>query len=68
MNTELHAVTDRDRLGEQGSKSCITGRKSRKTPVSCDKRKYRRRNRNEIMFGRPKDWRRVTTANRCCGI
>jgi transposase len=29
---------------------------------------YRRRNRTEIMFGRPKDWRRVATRyGRCAG-
>ncbi|MCW2305332.1 transposase [Rhodovulum sulfidophilum] len=37
------------------------GRKKRKTPVRYDKRRYKRRNRIEIMFGRLKDWRRVAT-------
>ncbi len=36
------------------------------TPVGYDKRKYRRRNRIEIMFGRLRDWRRVATCyDRC---
>jgi transposase len=36
------------------------------TEVSYDKRRYRRRNRIEIMFGRLKDWRRVATRyDRC---
>ncbi len=29
--------------------------------VKYDKRRYKRRNRIEIMFGRLKDWRRVAT-------
>ena len=40
---------------------CIPGRTSRATPAAYDKRRYRRRNRTEIMFGRLKDWRRVAT-------
>ncbi|WP_235952828.1 transposase, partial [Alterinioella nitratireducens] len=37
-----------------------------KTPVKYDKRRYKRRNRIEIMFGRLKDWRRVATRyDRC---
>ncbi|WP_156470260.1 transposase, partial [Gluconobacter japonicus] len=39
---------------------------SRGRPVKYDKRKYKRRNRIEIMFGRLKDWRRVATRyDRC---
>ena len=37
-------------------KACIPGRKSRKKAVKYDKRRYKRRNRIEIMFGRLKDW------------
>jgi len=37
------------------------GRKSRGKPVKYDKRRYNRRNRIEIMFGRLKGWRRVAT-------
>ena len=40
---------------------CIPGRKSRGKPIKPDKRRYKRRNRIEIMFGRLKDWRRVAT-------
>jgi transposase len=40
---------------------CIPGRKSRDKPVKYDRRRYRKRNRIEIMFGRLKDWRRVAT-------
>ena len=47
-------------------KVCIPGRKSRKKAVKYDKRRYKRRNRIEIMFGRLKDWRRVATRyDRC---
>jgi len=51
----------RDGLEDKGIKSCIPDRKSRTTPASYDRRKYRRRNRIEMMFGRLKDWRRVAT-------
>lgn len=45
---------------------CIPGRKSRSKTVKYDKRRYKRRNRIEIMFGRLKDWRRVATCyDRC---
>ena len=45
----------RDALEEKGIKPCIPGRKSRNEPIRYDKRRYRRRNRIEIMFGRLKD-------------
>ena len=39
---------------------------SRGKPVKYDKRRYKRRNRIEFMFGRLKDWRRVATRyDRC---
>ncbi|KRB85343.1 transposase [Sphingomonas sp. Root710] len=56
----------RDALEAKGIKPCIPGRKSRNEPIKYDKRRYRRRNRIEIMFGRLKDWRRVATRyDRC---
>jgi len=56
----------RDALRQKGSKPCIPGRTSRSLPVKYDKRRYKRRNRIEIMFGRLKDWRRVATRyDRC---
>ncbi|MBF0863002.1 IS5 family transposase [Gluconobacter kanchanaburiensis] len=56
----------RDALEEKGIRPCIPGRRSREKPVKYDKRKYKRRNRIEIMFGRLKDWRRVATRyDRC---
>ena len=51
----------REALQDKGIKPCIPGRKSRGRPVKHDKRRYKRRNRIEIMFGRLKDWRRVAT-------
>ena len=59
-------ITSRDALQAKGIKPCIPGRKSRNKAVKYDKRRYRRRNRIEIMFGRLKDWRRVATRyDRC---
>ncbi|WP_040001094.1 IS5 family transposase, partial [Gluconobacter thailandicus] len=56
----------RDALEEKGIRPCIPGRRSRGKPVKYDRRKYKRRNRIEIMFGRLKDWRRVATRyDRC---
>ena len=56
----------REALADRGTKPCIPGRKSRNKVVRYDKRRYRRRNRIERMFGRLKDWRRVSTRyDRC---
>nr|WP_326493653.1 transposase [Rhodovulum sulfidophilum] len=42
------------------------GRTQSKIPVKHDKRRYKRRNRIEIMFGRLKDWPRIATRyDRC---
>ena len=51
----------REALQNKGITPCIPDRKSRSKPFKYDKRRYRRRNRIEIMFGRLKDWRRVAT-------
>ncbi|WP_085979701.1 IS5 family transposase [Roseobacter sp. SK209-2-6] len=56
----------REALVDKGIKPCILGRKSRDKTIRYDKRRYKRRNRIEIMFGRLKDWRRVATRyDRC---
>ncbi|WP_191558557.1 IS5 family transposase [Brevundimonas aurantiaca] len=56
----------RDALQAKGITPCIPGRKTRTEPTRYDKRRYKRRNRIEIMFGRLKDWRRVATRyDRC---
>lgn len=51
----------REVLQDKGVRACIPGRKKRKIPVKYDKRRYRRRSRIKIMFGRLKDRRRVAT-------
>ena len=51
----------RETLVDKGTTPCIPGRKSRKKTVKYDKRRYKRRNRIERMFGRLKDWRRIST-------
>ncbi|RAK10405.1 transposase [Salipiger aestuarii] len=51
----------RETLKDKGIRPGIPGRKQRKTPDKYDKRRYKRRNRIEIMFGRLKDWRRGAT-------
>jgi len=56
----------RNALKDKGIRACIPGRKQRKKTVKFDRRRYKRRNRIEIMFGRLKDWRRVATRyDRC---
>ena len=56
----------RDALKDKGIRPCSPGRNSRGKSVRYDKRRYRRRNRIEIMFGRLKDGRRVSTRyDRC---
>ena len=56
----------REALVNMGIKPFIPGRKSRIKAIKYDKRRYKKRNRIEIMFGRLKDWRRVTTRyDRC---
>ena len=57
----------RDALKDKGIRPCIPGGKSRGKTVRYDKRRYRRRNRIEIMFGRLKDCRRVATRYDRCG-
>lgn len=59
----------RGTLEEKGIKPCIPGWESCGKPVRYDKRKYKYRNRIEIMPGRLKDWRRVTTrCDRCPSV
>jgi len=59
----------RKALLDKDIKPCIPGRKSRKIPVKYDKRRYKRRNRIERMFGKLKDWRRVATRyDRCPNV
>ncbi|SFC45812.1 IS5 family transposase [Tropicimonas isoalkanivorans] len=56
----------RGALKDKGIRACIPGRNQREATVKYDKRRYKRRKRIEIMFGRLKDWRRVATRyDRC---
>jgi transposase len=56
----------RESLKNKRIRACIPGRKQLKKTVNYDKRRHKRRNRIEIMFGRLKDWRRVATRyDRC---
>ena len=56
----------REALIDIGITPCIPGRKSRSKTIKYDKRRYKRRNRIERMFGRLKDWRRISTRyDRC---
>ena len=56
----------REPLKDKGISACIPGRRQRKIPVKYDKRRYKQRNRIEIIIGRLKDWRRLATRyDRC---
>lgn len=56
----------REALQDKGIRAITPGRRQRNTPVKYDTRRDNRHNRIEIMFGRPKDWRRVATCyDRC---
>ena len=59
----------REVLKDKGIRVCIPGRDQRKNPVIYDKRRYKRCNRSENMFGRLKDGRRVATCyDRCLKV
>ena len=49
----------REALKDKGIRACIPGRKQRKKTVNYDKRRYKRPNRIETMFGRLRDGRPV---------
>ncbi|GAA4224014.1 transposase [Sagittula marina] len=51
----------REALKDKGIRPCISARRKRKKAVNYDRRRCKRRNRIEIMFGSLKDWRRVAT-------
>ena len=51
----------RDALEDKGINPCILGRKSRGKATRYDTRRYKRRNRIEIMLGRLKDWHWIAT-------
>ena len=56
----------RETLVDKCTMHCIPGRRSHKKTIKYDNHRYKRRNRIERMFGRLKDWRRVSTRyDRC---
>lgn len=56
----------REALQDREIRPCIPGRKSRDKAIRYDKRRHKRRNRIEVMFGRLKDWCPVATRyDRC---
>lgn len=61
----------REAVKDRGLRPSIPGRKLRGKAVRYDSRRYKRRNRIEIMFGRLKDWRASqpgTTIARSCAF
>ncbi len=58
----------RKALLDRGAKPCIPGSKLRDWPVEHDRRRYKRRHRIEMMFGRLKDGRRGATHYDRCPI
>ena len=46
----------RESMKNKGIRICIQRRKTRKKEISFDRRRYERRNRIEIQFGRLKGW------------
>jgi len=56
----------RDGLREKGIAPCIPPKKNRKRRIPYDKTLYKQRHKVENMFGRLKDWRRISTRyDRC---
>jgi transposase len=51
----------RQALIERGIAPCIPYKANRRTLIPHDQVPYRQRHNIENMFGRPKDWRRVST-------
>jgi transposase len=58
----------REALKDREIRVCTLGRKSGRKKTRFDRRRYKRRNRIEMMFGRLKDWRRVATRYDRCPI
>ena len=56
----------RNGLQEKGITPCIPPKKNRKHQIAYDKTLYKQRHKVENMFGRLKDWRRISTRyDRC---
>ena len=50
----------RQALRDKNIEPCIPPKKNRKSPEPYDKTLYKQRHKIEIMFGRLKDWRRIS--------
>jgi len=50
----------RETLLDKGTRPCIPRRKSRNKTAEYDESSYKRRSRIKGMFGRLKDWRRIS--------
>lgn len=56
----------RDALEAKGIAHCIPPRKNRRETIPFDKALYKQRHKIENMFGKLKDWRRISTRyDRC---
>lgn len=56
----------RKALLDKGIEPCIPSKKNRKHQIPHDKKLYKQRHKVENMFGRLKDWRRISTRyDRC---
>jgi len=56
----------RQALCDKGIEPCIPPKKNRKQHIAYDKVLYKQRHKVENMFGRLKDWRRISTRyDRC---
>jgi len=56
----------RDGLLEKGITPCIPPKKNRKSQIAYDETLYKQRHKVENMFGKLKDWRRISTRyDRC---
>ena len=65
--TYLKAHRTASSLGlKKGITPFILGRTSRGRTIKYDKRRYKKRNRIENMFGRLQDWRRIATRYDWC--
>jgi len=56
----------REALAAKNIKACIPSKRNRTIQIAFDKQLYKARHRIENMFGRIKDWRRISTRyDRC---
>ena len=63
LNTDRGHDADwiKELLKDKGIRPCSPRRKLRRKGVRSDRRLYKRRNRIDIVFSGPKDWRHIAT-------